>query len=51
MNWLRHELRLRAHKIVCAIQFMERDNARNHDAIASIHDGNAVKSFKTKELR
>ncbi len=27
---------------------MERDSARNHDAIASIHDGNAVKSFKKR---
>ena len=33
-------------RIEVAIQFMERDSARNHDARwASIHDGIAVKSF------
>ena len=30
---------------------MERDSARNHDAIASIHDGNAVKLYKDLEQR
>jgi four helix bundle protein len=57
MNWLRHELRLRAHKVGRAIHSMTRSvkswsEARNHDASlrASIHDGNAVKSFKKRGL-
>jgi len=57
MNWLRHELRLRAHKVGRAIQFMTRSvkswsEARNHDASlrASIHDGNAVKSSKKTKV-
>ena len=49
MNWLRHELRYGA----LGLQFNSWSaiSARNHDAIASIHDGNAVKSFKSEDLQ
>ena len=40
MNWLRHELRLRAHKVGRAIQFMEEAERRREimKPQASIHD-------------
>jgi hypothetical protein len=49
MNWLRHELLLRAHKVGRAEAI--HGEARNHDASlrASIHDGNAVKSFSEEK--